>query len=147
MQEIKAKPDDLDVQVAIVTDIAATSPQAFPALAGIISHLISHAATVEKSKLWERVADKMKRIPHNGYLEIWLQRVTVPLEIPFDSDELVCRVVNGEAVDLWNSDWINNEGLKAAVKASKILVEKPKSAEPVMDSDEVKLFTFNAEFS
>ena len=34
-------PDDLEVQVAITTDIAFVSPATFPAVAGILSHLIS----------------------------------------------------------------------------------------------------------
>ncbi|MEM7738244.1 MAG: RNA-directed DNA polymerase, partial [Deinococcota bacterium] len=34
-------PDDLDVQVAIATDIAFVSPVTFPVMAGILSHLIS----------------------------------------------------------------------------------------------------------
>jgi hypothetical protein len=44
-------PDDLDVQVAIATDIAFTSPSTIPAVAGILSHLISLAPNGEKSDL------------------------------------------------------------------------------------------------
>ncbi|MGH8234696.1 MAG: RNA-directed DNA polymerase [Rhodanobacteraceae bacterium] len=37
----KEAPDDLEVQVAIATDLAFISPSTFPAVAGILSHLIS----------------------------------------------------------------------------------------------------------
>jgi hypothetical protein len=68
------RPDDLEVQVAIATDIAVVSPNTFPVIAAILSHLISLASSEEKTRLWEKVLKKMKRVPYNGYLEIWLQR-------------------------------------------------------------------------
>ena len=70
----KHQPDDLDVQVAILTDIAFSSPATFPAVAGILSHLISLTSDTEKSNLWEKVRIKMGRIPYNGYLEGVLQK-------------------------------------------------------------------------
>jgi hypothetical protein len=76
--------EDLEVQVAIATDIAFVSPATFPAVAGILSHLISLAPTEEKSALWGKVRKKMARIPYNGYLEIWLQRVTQPKTVDID---------------------------------------------------------------
>ncbi len=78
--EIVKQPDapkDLEVQIAIVTDLGVTSPQAFPAVAGILSHLISRA-DADKEALWDRVQKKMRKVPDNGYLDIWLQRVTKP---------------------------------------------------------------------
>ncbi|MCX6033306.1 MAG: RNA-directed DNA polymerase [Chloroflexi bacterium] len=45
-------PDDLEVQVAIATDIAVVSPATFPAIAGILSHLVSLASTEDKIRLW-----------------------------------------------------------------------------------------------
>ena len=58
-----AAPDDLDVQVAIATDIAFVSPSTFPAVAGILSHLISLAPRDDKVRLWRRVREKMARVP------------------------------------------------------------------------------------
>ena len=52
------RPEDLEVQVAIATDIAFVSPNTFPAIAGILSHMISIASTDEKSCLWEKVLKK-----------------------------------------------------------------------------------------
>ena len=147
MEAITEKPDDLEVQIAIVTDIAATSPQAFPALAGILSHLISHANGDEKEALWGKVARKMKKIPHNGYLDIWLQRVTVPLGITFDSDEAICKIVSGDAATLWNSDWLDNANLSEGLDVSKIVIGQASESKPTMEPKEVELFTINAEFS
>lgn len=82
--------DDLDVLVAITTDIGFVSPSTIPAVASILSHLISRASSLqEKEDLWRKVYCKMQRVPHNGYLEVWLQRVTQSkgIDLKFDSDE------------------------------------------------------------
>jgi len=139
-------PSDLEVQVAIATDIAVVSPQAFPAIAGILSQLISLTSKSEKKDLWSKVIKKMRRVPHNGYLEIWLQRVAVPLEIDkaFDSDEPICQIVNGKNAELWKNDWISNEDLKSSIDVSKIVVGSPSEKEAVIIPKEVALFNANA---
>ncbi|NCC62111.1 MAG: RNA-directed DNA polymerase, partial [Verrucomicrobiae bacterium] len=57
----KETPDDLEVQIAIATDIAFISPATFPAVAGILSHLISLAPANDKNQLWTKVRTKMAR--------------------------------------------------------------------------------------
>lgn len=144
--ENNEKPDDLEVQIAIATDIGMISPQAFPAVAGILSHLISLADKEQKGHLWGRVRDKMRRVPYNGYLEIWLQRVTKPKEVgfQFESDETICRIVNGDTVQLWESNWINNPALTKAVDASKLIVNDPTNISEVIAPEEIELFMKNA---
>lgn len=145
----KEVPDDLHVHVAIVADIAAISPQAFPALSGILAKLISMSQPTSKECLWQRVSTKMKRIPYNGYLEVWLQRVTQAkgVELKTNSHEAICKIVNGEIVPLWNNSWIQNDSLLAALEVSKIVVGKPEDQPEVPDPSELILFKKYAEFS
>jgi len=140
------RPNDLEVQVAIATDIGFVSPSTFPAIAGILSHFISLASTEEKSRLWMKVRQKMARVPHNGYLEIWLQRVTQPrtVGIPFVSDEPICQIVNGETPNLWENEWISSNDLKDALRVSKIVVGSVSDIEEVVQPEEVALFRQNA---
>ncbi|PZX06099.1 RNA-directed DNA polymerase [Celeribacter halophilus] len=139
-------PDDLEVQIAIATDLGVTSPQAFPAIAGILSHLISLAKEEDKEGLWERVREKMRRVPYNGYLEIWLQRVTKPEAVGFelDSTENICQIVNGHSAALWESDWISSNDLKKALDVKKIIVSEPKAVPEVVSPEEIELFAKNA---
>ena len=139
-------PDDLDVQVAIATDIAFVSPATFPAIAGILSHLISLAPSLDKVRLWTKVRDKMKRVPYNGYLEVWLQRVTQPkiVGIKFESNESICKIVNGESPQLWECDWIANDALKKAIDVNKIVVADAVKEAEVIQPEEVELFKQNA---
>ncbi len=139
-------PDDLEVQVAIATDIAFVSPSTFPAVAGILSHLISLAPSEEKVRLWSKVREKMARVPYNGYLEIWLQRVTRPkaVGITFKSNEPICKIVNGESPQLWESSWIASDALKKALDANKIVVADAGEVLEVIQPEEVELFKENA---
>ena len=142
----KEAPDDLEVQVAIATDIAFVSPATFPAVAGILSHLISLAPVTEKGQLWEKVRNKMSRVPYNGFLEIWLQRVTQPVKenIPFSSDEAICKIVNGGDEKLWENDWISNQNLLGALDVAKILVSSAEDESEVIEPDEIRLFAQSA---
>ena len=139
-------PDDLEVQVAIATDIAVVSPLTFPAIAGILSYLIALAPKDDKARLWSKVCNKMKRVPYNGYLEIWLQRVTKSnsVGIKFMSDEPICQIVNGEIPTLWENAWIASNDLKAALAVPKILVGSASESGEVVKPEEVELFNRNA---
>lgn len=134
------KPDDLEVQVAIATDIGFVSPSTFPAVAGILSHLISLALSEEKPRLWNKVRNKMNRVPYNGYLEIWLQRVIQPIGITFASEEPICKIANGESLDLWENGWIASNSLKDALSISKLIVKSVSDTEEVIQPEEVELF-------
>ena len=140
------RPDDLEVQVAIATDIGFVSPATFPAVAGILSHLISLASAEEKSQLWTKVRKKLSRVPHNGYLEIWLQRVIQPkaVDLSFSSDEPICKIVNGETPDLWEYGWVACNDLKNALKVSNINVGSVSDTEEVIKPEEIELFKQNA---
>ncbi|MFN3238677.1 MAG: RNA-directed DNA polymerase [Pseudomonadales bacterium] len=139
-------PDDLEVQVAIATDIAFVSPATFPAVAGILSHLISLAPDSEKGPLWEKVRNKMARVPYNGYLEIWLQRVTQPatVNVQFSSNEAICKIVNGGNEKLWENDWISSQDLLRALDVSQIVISSAEEENEVIKPDEIQLFTQNA---
>lgn len=145
LANLRVKPDDLEVLVAIATDVAVVSPATFPAVAGILSHLVVLATPEEKVALWNKVRRKMRRVPYNGYLELWLQRVTRPLGIPFDSNESICKVVNGEARLLWESGWISHSKLKKEVEdTARIVVTAPDAIAEVVSPEEVALFKQNA---
>jgi len=88
----------------------------------------------------------MARVPYNGYLEIWLQRVTQPkaVGITFESEEPICQIVNGGTPNLWENTWISCDKLKRVLDVSKIVVSNADEAKEVVQPDEVNLFKENA---
>lgn len=149
ISRIADSPDDLSVQVAIVCDIAVVSPSAFPALSGVLAKLISLAPDKDRPAMWEKVAKKMQRIPHNGHLEVWLQRVTKAKNVGlnFDSSEPICQIVSGRVAQIWNNDWISSQPLVDALDVAKIVVGNPEDLDPVPKTEELSLFREYAEFS
>lgn len=139
---VNDQPKDLEVLIGITTDIGFVSPATFPVVSGILSHLISLAAGDEKVGLWEKVKSKMARVPYNGYLDIWLQRVTQPkvIGIKFESDERICQIVNGENALLWDNSWIESKDLNDALNVSTIITQSAEDMEEVVQPDEVALF-------
>jgi hypothetical protein len=93
-----------------------------------------------------KVRKKMARVPYNGYLEIWLQRVIQPkaIGLQFASIEPICKIVNGETPDLWENGWIASNDLMNALKVSKIIVGSVSDTEEVVQPKEIELFTQNA---
>ena len=143
--QVKERPDDLEVLVAITTDIGYVSPSTFPVVAAILSHLVSLEKTEEKIKLWKKVQYKMKNVPYNGYLEIWMQRVIIPksVGIEYESEESICQIVNGKAARLWDNSWIDSGELLKALDVNKILVSTPEITNEVVQPEEVILFKEN----
>ena len=88
----------------------------------------------------------MARIPYNGYLEIWLQRVTRPRSVGIDfvSGEPICQIVNGKTPMLWECEWISSNALKTAIDVSKIVVAPAEELSEVMAPEEIELFKQNA---
>lgn len=84
----------------------------------------------------------MKSIPYNGFLEIWLQRIVIPKEINilFESDEGICKIVNGKITELWNNNWIASKDLKQVIDPSKI-VNEVSEVKKLITPDEISLFT------
>jgi hypothetical protein len=77
---------------------------------------------------------KMRNVPWDGCLDVWLQRVTKPNAVGVD----------GEEVTLWNNDWIADQSLVAALKPAKMVVKDVAEATEVMSPKEVELFKQNA---
>ena len=88
----------------------------------------------------------MSRVPYNGYLEVWLQRVVKPkaLGLTFESNEIHCQIVNGQTPSLWDSTWISSTALKDAIDVSKLVVSNASDASEVIQPEEVELFKKNA---
>jgi hypothetical protein len=146
LSDNKDKPEDLEVLLAIAADIGFVSPSTFPGIAGILSYLLSLAPPGQKNNLWDKVLKKMKHIPYNGFLEIWLQRIVVPkqINISFESSEAICRIVNGQSINLWENGWISNNDLKKALDTSNIVVKIASEVEEVIQYNEIALFNQKA---
>jgi len=133
--------------ISITTDIAVRTPRAYPVCAAVLSELLAAVGDrKEKVSIIQRVRRRFSRIPNTGYLEIWLQRVTRPAGVEIEYDEPLCKkVVDPDAVQIWDLRWVENRKLKAAMSKQRIVDAKVLSEmKPIVPIDEVSLFAYES---
>ncbi len=115
--------------ISIVADIAYRNPRTYAICAALLSILLGFIGSPnEERSIAERIRNKFTQIPNTGHMQIWLQRITLPLGHHFDYDEEVCKLVAGSDIELWNTDWISSLGLKAAASSSGIIDTQARDA-------------------
>ena len=127
---------------AIVVDIALHNPRTYAISVAILSKILRVLETAEdKASLIEKIKVKFSLLPNTGHMQIWLQRISLRLSSVIDFDEPLCRLVNQENADVWNSDWITYDALKKAVDARKIVNSAVLNGlEDTVSDEEVALF-------
>jgi hypothetical protein len=81
-----------------------------------------------------------QKIPNTGYLQLWMQRITFNINNEEKYEETLCKVVNNEEVNIWNSDWLSPNFQKIIQKTSIIDRKKLASMKKEITPKEVELF-------
>ncbi|WP_189368544.1 RNA-directed DNA polymerase [Tateyamaria omphalii] len=116
------KIENPTVLAAILLDIAAKTPAVFPAVATTVSKIMLYLKDSDRDDLFTLVGRRTNRIPHNGYMELWLQRVAYPNNLGFLSKEPMCRLIDDEkAQSLWVNDWISKDTVKSSIGSYSIV--------------------------
>lgn len=116
------KIENPTVLTAILLDIAARTPAVFPAVATTISRIMLYLKDSDRDDLFTLVGRRTARIPNNGYMELWLQRIAYPNQLGFLSTEPMCGLVDNEKTQsLWRNSWIGKDALKASIEGYSIV--------------------------
>jgi len=127
--------------IAAVVDIAYRNPRTYAICAAILSKMMSFLPSKnEATAVAEKIKTRFAKIPNTGHMQIWIQRVTLPIDKSISYEEPICKLVSGENVSLWNTQWITNHELKASIATSVIDQEALSTLELVIPIDEVELF-------
>jgi hypothetical protein len=136
------KINDVDVLAAIMTDIAYHNPRNYPVFASIVSKLLKFKPDdAARREIIRKIKNRFNTIPNTGYMDIWLQRITLPFDREIKFSEKICQLVYGKKIRLWNNDWLNSKTLEAIINPEKI-IDKQKLSElsPVIHPSEISLF-------
>ncbi|HXI11560.1 MAG TPA: RNA-directed DNA polymerase [Thermoanaerobaculia bacterium] len=127
--------------ISIAIDIGYNNPRCFPACAAIVSKLLNLLTPREQRNAVTRIRGRLARLPNNGHLEVWLQRISYSVDPKLEYRENLCRLVEGKVATLWNSKWITDATLAAAVDPAKIVNRTLlKALPPVVRPVEFALF-------
>ena len=75
---------DTYVLIAILVDIALLNPKIYPVAMSILGFLFDKIASKGK-KFIENAIQRLKKINNNAYMQIWLQRAIIKLDIPSEN--------------------------------------------------------------
>lgn len=99
------------VLISIVTNIAYNNPKVYKTAIAIIGKILSYDTTENAQKIYKEIINKFKELPNVGYLEIWLQRLTIKLQRNNEYDENLCKyAANPSDINMiWNIRWLKKE--------------------------------------
>ncbi len=132
------------VLTSIAVDIAYQSPRVFPVCAAIVSKLLSFLENADaRRRVLRKIRDKVSQLPNTGHMEVWLQRISHPIDPAVPFEEKLCQVVCGKKEPIWNSDWISSAKLKAAVAPKNIIDRKKlKALKAIVRPVEIRIFAY-----
>lgn len=135
------KIDGLRQLIAVTVDLAYHNPRLHPVMAAVLSKLLSLAPEKTRDDYIHKILKRFEKIPNTGYMEIWLQRIYLHPKHKVTFREALCKLVNGNSVEIWNSDWISSKKLKSVINSEKIIDRKAmQELAPVMPAQEIELF-------
>lgn len=102
--------EDKQVMIAIATQIAMENMVSASNVLEVISKLVDlyDKESPMREKILRSVYGRLKGLRNSDYLQVWLQNLTFSCrDLKYDS--LICRLVAGEDVGLWNNSWLKPE--------------------------------------
>jgi hypothetical protein len=130
--------------IAIVADIAYRNPQTYPICARILTKMMQCLDSQQlKENVAKKIFDRFSQLPNTGYLQIWLQRITLPIRKDLKYEEAMCKLVSGERETLWKSDWLDSHDLRNALDTPIVDKSEIDKLEPVIRKKEVQPFVSN----
>lgn len=138
---IKETNQNIKVLVSILVDIMYKNPRTYPISSAILSKLLSLIPeTDKKNEILDLVSQRFEKIPNTGHIKIWLQRLTIKLDRQKQYSEKLCEKVNNQTLQIWNSDWLEND-LKTLIETTAIIDETVIAyIDVVIAKEEVELF-------
>jgi RNA-directed DNA polymerase len=138
---ITEKNQNINVLVSILVDIMYKNPRTYPIASAILSKLLSLISdNGKKNEILNLIFQRFEKIPNTGHIKIWLQRLTIKLDRQRQYSEKLCEKVNDPALQIWNSDWLENN-LKTIIETTPIVDEVViVDIDVVIASEEIELF-------
>jgi hypothetical protein len=112
----------------------------------ILSKLISKLNTNEKIEVFDKVIKRFQNIPNTGFLDIWLQRVSVANDDlkSTEFEEPLCKIISDENQKndlLWEIEWLKEKFKNIFLETSIVNISKLEEMKEVIEPVEIALFS------
>ncbi|WP_126244389.1 RNA-directed DNA polymerase [Chitinophaga rhizosphaerae] len=140
IKDVTETHQSIIVLVSILVDIMYKNPRVYPIASAVLSKLLSLVPDHKKNEILILIHNRFEKIPNTGHIKIWLQRVTIKLDREKVYSEKLCEKINNPRLQIWNSDWIENN-LRTVIEATEIIDEDViNNIDVVISSKEIELF-------
>lgn len=127
--------------IGILVEIMIKNPRVYPIGTAILSKLLATLDdSSEREKIIDNILRKFQKIPNTSHIQIWLQRLTIKTNREKEYDESLCKKVNNNNLEIWNSDWLNDSFKKLITETSIIDEEEIGKMKSIITKEEVELF-------
>jgi hypothetical protein len=140
IKSITETNQNITVLISILVDIMYKNPKTYQIASAILSKFLSlFNDNAKKFETISVILDKFKKIPNTGYLFVWLQRLTIKIDRNKEYDEDLCKKINDNTIQIWNTDW--SKRLKEIIDKIPIIDETEiDNLQEIITSEEVELF-------
>ena len=137
--------DHIKVMVSIIADIMQKSPRVYAIACAILAKLLSLEMDNDtKMDIYDSIQRKFKMIPNAGYLQVWLQRITIKADIDISFTEPLCQRVINESERIWNISWLQ-EDIKQVFADNSIITQAIlQELSAIPQPQEVKVFVHSS---
>ena len=127
--------------ISIAVDIAYRNPRSYRIVASILSVLLaSYDNEQDKMSIIKKIVRKFSLIPNTGYLDLWLQRISIPFNRQYEFSEELCKIPQGKHAEIWNNEWLTKL-IKPLVTPEKMIDDaRLAGLSPVVPPEEVDLY-------
>lgn len=128
------------VLLSILTNIGYNNPNIYRELVAIVSKIVYYETKEVKRQHINQILDKFRHLPNVGFLELWLQRLTIKDSRRKKYKEPLCIYAAGYDQAIWNFDWIKSD-IKSLIESIPIIdKDKINNLSEVIEFKEIEQF-------
>ena len=136
------RDEEVNSLISILMNIAFRNPRIYPEAVAILSKFLELLPTNEKEVVIKKIQAKFKTLPNTEYLDLWLQRITLANLPRFEYKANLCKKVLNNSIEIWNSDWLEQNFKKDIFETKIIDEEEMKQINPVISIEEIDSFSY-----
>lgn len=136
VENLNKRPNSYEQVISIVVDIMYTNPRTYPICCAILSKILKFINSKKRNEILNSITKKFENVANTEYLDLWLQRITIPYNKNKNYDCKLCQKLYKD-IQIWNSQW-----LKKSIDES-LIIDKDKlnKLKDEFSKEEVDKFT------
>lgn len=141
----KQEKKDIYVLIGLIINLVYTNTSIYSISSAFLSKLLTYLNKDERIEVINNIQKKFNNIPNTGFLDIFLQRISLKIDPSIKYSEKLCNKIINENESIWSSEWINNPSIKNIINKSNIIDRNIiANMDAIITQEEVDAFNIQA---